>query len=83
MDNCDGSATVKCNPASGQQFAIGVTRVNCSAVDIAGNTVEDHFNVNITGTLTGISISLEIYSYLVLLRFGVKLRLRGDFGNTI
>ena len=50
MDNCDSSPTVTCNPPSGSTFSLGLTRVNCSAEDTAGNVVEDYFNVNISGS---------------------------------
>ena len=50
-DNCDNSTTVTCNPLSGSTFDMGLTRVNCSAVDTAGNIQEDFFTVNVTGTL--------------------------------
>jgi len=36
-DDVDGPVAVRCTPASGSQFAIGTTDVNCSATDAAGN----------------------------------------------
>ncbi|MFC5577837.1 HYR domain-containing protein [Lysobacter niabensis] len=49
-DIVDGSITVVCAPASGSQFALGVTPVNCSATDIAGNTANGSFNVTVKDT---------------------------------
>ncbi|HLG15598.1 MAG TPA: HYR domain-containing protein [Blastocatellia bacterium] len=36
-DNCD-TVTVMCTPASGSTFPKGVTTINCSAMDLSGNT---------------------------------------------
>lgn len=45
-DNC-GVPTVVCAPASGSFFSVGTTPVVCTATDIAGNTSECTFNVNV------------------------------------
>ena len=46
-DNVDGSVQVKCLPASGSTFALGTTKVDCSATDAAGNTASASFNVTV------------------------------------
>jgi hypothetical protein len=46
-DLLDGSLTPTCTPASGSTFAIGSTKVTCSATDQAGNTGSASFNVNV------------------------------------
>src|SRR5882724_124259 len=42
------SVTVNCTPASGSQFVVGTTQVNCSADDGRGNTGHVSFNVTVT-----------------------------------
>lgn len=42
--------TVTCLPASGATFALGLTTVNCSATDAAGNTANDSFTVTVQDT---------------------------------
>jgi hypothetical protein len=37
-DTVDGNLTTVCNPKSGSMFALGQTRVECTANDKAGNT---------------------------------------------
>ena len=44
------SLTVNCTPASGSQFAVGTTQVDCSANDGRGNTGHVFFNVTVTLT---------------------------------
>jgi hypothetical protein len=44
-DVVDGPATVTCSPAGGSWFPIGVTVVNCSAVDSHGNQANGSFTV--------------------------------------
>ena len=62
-DNRDPSPDVSCSPASGTNFAIGTTTVDCTATDNAGNSVADSFDVvvnadttdpvlNVPGTIT-------------------------------
>ena len=41
----DDTATATCSPAAGSLFAIGVTRVACTATDTAGNTAAGGFLV--------------------------------------
>src|SRR5262249_35701352 len=45
---------VTCSPASGTQFPVGTTTVNCSATDRAGNTATGSFAVNVTYDWTGL-----------------------------
>jgi large repetitive protein len=49
-DNCDGTRTVTCNPASGSTFNKGVTTVSCSASDTSNNTGNCTFTVTVTDT---------------------------------
>jgi HYR domain len=42
------SLTVNCSPASGSQFVVGTTQVDCSANDGRGNTGHVFFNVTVT-----------------------------------
>jgi hypothetical protein len=49
-DIVDVTADVACLPASGSQFALGVTPVNCSATDHAGNTATGSFTVKVQDT---------------------------------
>jgi len=48
-DNCTGTIVV-CSPASGSNFAIGTTTVNCLATDGGGATATCSFTVTITDT---------------------------------
>jgi len=47
-DNVDGDGVALCTPASGSNFAVGTTTVNCSATDAAGNTASSSFTVTVT-----------------------------------
>ena len=47
-DNIDGAITPTCTPASGTNFAVGTTTVNCSATDAHGNTGPGSFHVTVT-----------------------------------
>ncbi len=49
-DAVDGDVTVTCDPTSGSTFALGVTTVNCSASDTAGNTATASFKVTVVDT---------------------------------
>jgi hypothetical protein len=51
-DAVDGPVPVTCTPASGSTFAIGVTTVNCSANDKAGNIAAASFTITVTVTDT-------------------------------
>lgn len=46
-DNCMGSITVVCTPASGSFFPQGTTTVNCTATDPGGNTASCSFTVTV------------------------------------
>jgi large repetitive protein len=50
FDNVDGTITPTCSPASGSTFALGVTTVQCSATDAAGNTATGSFTVTVSDT---------------------------------
>jgi hypothetical protein len=47
-DNVPG-ATVSCTPASGSVFSLGVTTVNCTARDTAGNQSSCNFTITLRG----------------------------------
>ncbi|HZQ02664.1 MAG TPA: HYR domain-containing protein [Gaiellaceae bacterium] len=49
-DNLDGALPVSCQPASGDVFAVGATRVTCSAQDGAGNSANSTFTVSVRDT---------------------------------
>jgi hypothetical protein len=49
-DNCPGSGTPVCSPASGSVFPLGVTTVSCSVADAAGNTSTCSFTVRVNDT---------------------------------
>jgi hypothetical protein len=46
-DEIDGNVAVTCTPASGSQFAIGTTTVQCTARDSRGNTASNSFGVDV------------------------------------
>lgn len=47
VDNVDGSVALSCDRTSGEVFAVGDTRVTCSARDRAGNVAKDSFTVSV------------------------------------
>jgi hypothetical protein len=47
VDVVDGNVTPVCTPASGTDFGIATTAVNCSATDAAGNEATGTFNVTV------------------------------------
>ncbi|MBZ5567463.1 MAG: HYR domain-containing protein [Acidobacteriia bacterium] len=49
-DNVDETVPVVCTPASGSQFAVGSTTVQCSASDAAGNRLSGSFVVTLQDT---------------------------------
>jgi hypothetical protein len=49
-DDVDGPVPVSCAPASGSQFNIGTTSVDCSATDSSGNTGHASFDVTVHDT---------------------------------
>jgi hypothetical protein len=46
-DLVDGTVGVSCSPASGSTFALGITRVDCSASDSRGNSDTKTFEVGV------------------------------------
>ncbi len=46
-DNCPGSVTVVCTPASGSFFPQGTTTVNCTGTDSGGNSASCSFTVTV------------------------------------
>jgi hypothetical protein len=62
-DNCPGTPTVSCSPASGSTFDLGPTTVTCTATDAAGNTSTSTFTVTVNdnenpGAITGMPIDI-------------------------
>ena len=49
-DDVDGNVGVTCTKASGTVFALGTTKVTCSAKDAAGNTGDSFFTVTVQDT---------------------------------
>jgi HYR domain-containing protein len=49
-DTVDGNVATFCNPKSGSMFALGQTRVECTANDKAGNTGKNEFIVTVRDT---------------------------------
>ncbi|MHB8520053.1 MAG: beta strand repeat-containing protein [Limisphaerales bacterium] len=49
-DIVSGAVSVTANPASGSTFALGITTVNLSATDAAGNTAHSSFSVTVRDT---------------------------------
>ncbi|VVB70368.1 HYR domain protein [uncultured archaeon] len=49
-DNYDSEVSVSCLPASGNNFALGSTQVNCSSTDSNGNTGTSSFTVTVKDT---------------------------------
>src|SRR5678816_3816880 len=49
-DTVDGNVATVCNPKSGAMFALGQTRVECTANDKAGNTGKNEFIVTVRDT---------------------------------
>jgi hypothetical protein len=47
FDNVDGSVDVSCDRSSGDLFALGDTRVTCTARDRVGNVAKDSFTVSV------------------------------------
>jgi hypothetical protein len=50
-DAVDPQPAIDCTPASGSLFAIGVTKVTCTALDEAGNTSTATFDVTVRSAL--------------------------------
>ena len=48
VDDVDGDVAVTCSPASGETFAIGVTTVDCQAIDSSFNTGVGSFIVTVS-----------------------------------
>jgi hypothetical protein len=49
-DNVDGNLATVCNPKSGSIFALGQTKVECTATDNAGNIGKNEFVITIRDT---------------------------------
>jgi hypothetical protein len=56
-DLVDGSIAPQCTPASGSQFPIGTTQVQCTATDAHGNTATGSFSVTVGCCDVKISVS--------------------------
>jgi HYR domain/SdrD B-like domain len=60
-DNCDNPVAFACIPASGSTFALGVTAVNCTATDVAGNSTSGSFNVTVKDCSVGSVSGKKVY----------------------
>ena len=47
-DDTDPHPRVRCLPKSGSTFAVGTTKVTCTATDKAGNRATDSFKIVVT-----------------------------------
>lgn len=65
LDNLDGAIVPVCSPTSGSIFQIGNTKVNCKAIDKAGNTGTASFNILVkeppkpSGEPTSLSLKIK------------------------
>ena len=50
---------ISCSAASGSQFAVGVTQVECDTRDAAGNTASCRFSVTVAGVCTCSAVGLH------------------------
>ena len=50
IDDVDGQVPVSCTPAQGAYFAIGTTRLTCTATDVSGNVGTDEATVEVVDT---------------------------------
>jgi probable HAF family extracellular repeat protein len=90
-DDVDGDLAVDCSPASGSTFPLGITTVNCSAEDAAGNVAVGSFEVRVLydfGNGSGGGFSEPVSSSVLnQVKAGagvpVKFGLGGDFGLDI
>jgi uncharacterized repeat protein (TIGR01451 family) len=55
-DNCPGVGSPVCSPASGATFAKGVTTVNCTVMDAAGNSSNCSFTVTVNDTQPPVAV---------------------------
>lgn len=53
LDAYDGAVDVTCDPASGTDFAVGLTTVTCSASDAEGNSDSESFGVGVSQVAVG------------------------------
>lgn len=51
VDDTDPAPGVSCSPASGTSFPIGITTVQCTATDAAGNAAAASFTVTVRGAV--------------------------------
>ena len=49
-DTVDGNVATVCNPKSGSMFALGQTKVDCTATDKVGNTGKNEFIITVRDT---------------------------------
>jgi hypothetical protein len=86
-DLVDGSVPVTCTPASGSEFSVGTTTVNCSATDAHANTASGSFTVNVTYAFTGFVQPVDTLPTLNKAKAGsaipVKFSLAGNQGLNV
>ena len=56
-DNADPNPELGCAPESGGQFSIGVTEVECEAIDSSGNKAACQFTVNVIGMFYNLQVA--------------------------
>ncbi|MGY1742468.1 MULTISPECIES: HYR domain-containing protein [unclassified Blastococcus] len=77
-DSVDPNVDVVCTPASGTTFAIGTTRVNCTATDDGGNTATGSFTVKVQRTFSGFYQPVDGARTLNAVKSGSTLPLKFD-----
>jgi hypothetical protein len=86
-DLVDGNVAVACLPASGAQFPLGATTVNCSATDAAGNTGTSSFTVTVSFAFNGFFRPIDNLPVVNVVKAGqsipVKFSLGGNMGLAI
>ncbi|HKU49008.1 MAG TPA: HYR domain-containing protein [Nitrososphaera sp.] len=81
-DLVDGSVQVYCTPASGSTFSIGMTAVNCNAVDNAGNSASGSFTVSVHVQATGFYQPVDMNGYVNIVKAGSTVPLKFEvFGD--
>jgi hypothetical protein len=68
-DNCEAAVIVQCSPMRGSAFPLGVTTVQCTATDAAGNSASCSFKVTVQGPR---DIKQRVLADLMALRAGVN-----------
>jgi hypothetical protein len=93
-DLVSGALAPACAPASGTTFPVGVTTVNCTATDAAGNAATGSFTVTVTALATGGSktlctilgnssiLDVDLFSFTGKAKEKISVRLAADPAGT-